>query len=118
MKFFKKGDAFVVSRITGSQDNILGISLKPNLDNEDRNSNSIEVIEWEFPNIKKGKFITSKQEVMEQVLEGLDSVNSSLKTNYRLSKIYFCPLDNPANQVYSGLTAMLIRHYHNKNKFE
>ena len=118
MKFSKKGDVYTVTRITGSQDNILGITLAPNFYIRDRSSNSIEVIEWEFSNINKGSIKTSKQEVMEQVLAGLDSINFSLRTNYRLSKIYFCPFDSSANQVYSGLIAKIIRHYHDGNKFE
>lgn len=110
MQFVKSGDIYKVIRTTGSQDNILGIFF---------GKEDIEVIEWHFNNgnQKKPGTSNSKEEVLKQVLLGLESVNKSFGTNYTLSKIYFSPLDNPVNRVYSGLTAILIRHYHNGNEF-
>ena len=61
---------------------------------------------------------TSKEEVLEQVISGLESVNQSLGTNYKLSKISFSPFDISTNRVYSGLIAALIRHYHNGHEFK
>ena len=77
-----------------------------------------EVIEWNFNNIDKSRIQTSKEEVLEQVLSGLESVNQSLGTNYKLSKIYFSPFDSLTNQIYSGLIAALIRDYHSGNEFK
>ena len=79
---------------------------------------NLEVIEWNFPNTNKDKIRTSKEEVLEQVLSGLESVNKSLGTNYKLSKIYFSPFDISTNRIYSGLIAALIRHYHSGNEFK
>ena len=118
MRFSKTGDIYKVIRITGSQDNILGITFAPSFDIQSRNSNSIEVIEWEFENLIEESVKSSKQEVLDQVLAGLSRINSSLGTDYRLSKIYFCPFDSPKSEVYSGLIVKLIRHYHTGNKFE
>lgn len=115
MKFSKKGNIYSVRRTTGSQDNILGIVLD-SVSDPGWSSNCIEVIEWEFPNITERSVKTSKKEVLGQVMLGLQSINSSLSTNYRLTKIYFCPFDSPANEVYSGLIAKLIRHYHEQGK--
>jgi hypothetical protein len=99
---------------TGNQDNILGISFV-----ETNNSEAdIEAIEWNFSNIDRRTSRTSKKEVVEQVLSGLESVNTSLGTNYRLSKIYFSPYDSPADGVYSGLISVLIKHYHSGNEFK
>ena len=64
------------------------------------------------------KLEPEKKEVLEQILSGLESVNESLGTNYKLSKIYFTPFDSPASRVYSGLIAVLIRHYHSGNEFK
>jgi hypothetical protein len=114
MRFLKKGPIYKIIRITGSQDNILGISfLEPN-----NTEDNIEVIEWNFPNIDRRTDRTSKEELLEQVFSGLETINKSLGTNYKLSKVYFSPCDISANRVYSGLVAVLIRHYHNGNKFE
>ena len=117
MKFSRKGDIYIVSRITGLEDNILGVIFTS--DSDIISSNSIEVIEWEFPNISSREPIkASKQEIMKQVLDGLYSVNISLGTNYQLSKIFFSPFDSSANQVYSGLIGKLIRHYHSGSNFK
>ena len=109
MRFSKTNNIYKIIRITGSQDNILGISF---------GEDNIEVIEWNFNNIDKSRIQTSKEEVLEQVLSGLESVNQSLGTNYKLSKIYFSPFDISTNRIYSGLIAALIRHYHSGNKFK
>ena len=79
--FFKKDNIYRIIRITGSQDNILGVIFK----DENSTENIIEVIEWNFPNIDKRKTRTSKEEALEQVWLGLERVNQSLETNYKLS---------------------------------
>ena len=109
MRFSKTNNIYKIIRITGSQDNILGISF---------GEDDIEVIEWNFNNIDKSRIRTSKEEVLEQVLSGLESVNQSLGTNYKLSQIYFSPFDISTNRIYSGLIAALIRHYHSGNEFK
>jgi len=109
MRFSKTNNIYKIIRITGSQDNVLGISF---------GEDDIEVIEWNFNNIDKSRIRTSKEEVLEQVLSGLESVNQSLGTNYKLSKIYFSPFDISKNRIYSGLIAALIRHYHSGNEFK
>ena len=85
MRFTKKDGIYRIIRITSGQDNILGVSF------DESNSNKIEILQWP---VEKGyKIQTSKEEVLEQVLSGLESVNKSLDTNYKLSKIYFLPSD-------------------------
>jgi len=109
MRFSKTDNIYKIIRITGSQDNILGISF---------GEDDVEVIEWNFNNSDRSRIRTSKEEVLEQVLFGLESVNKSLGTNYKLSKIYFSPFDISTNRIYSGLIAALIRHYHSGNDFK
>lgn len=104
MIFSKTGNIYIVSRVTGSQDNILGVCFSKN------NDSDIEVIQWNGQN--DGKSQTSKEEVLKQVISGLKEVNKSLGTNYTLSKIYFLPLESAAYSVYEFLIAQLIRHYH------
>jgi hypothetical protein len=108
MRFTKKGDIYRIVRLTGSQDNILGVSFGA--------TDQIKVVEWP---IKPGeKIITSKEEVLNQVISGLQSVNESLGTNYTLSTIYFLSSDRASNSVYKLLICNLIRHYHNGNEFK
>ena len=109
MRFSKTDNIYKIIRITGSQDNILGISF---------GEDDVEVIEWNFNNSDRSTIRTSKEEVLEQVLLGLESVNKSLGTNYKLSKIYFSPFDISTNRIYSGLIAALIRYYHSGNAFK
>ena len=113
MRFSKTDNIYKIIRITGSQDNILGISFV------EKNSigDNIEVIEWNFPKSDKSRIRTSKKDVLEQVLSGLESVNQSLGTNYKLSQIYFSPFDSGTNSVYTLLICNLIRHYHDGKEF-
>ena len=79
MRLTKKANIYRISRVTGSQDNILGVCFSEN------NSMDIEIIQW---NRKDDQEIqTSEDEILEQVLLGMKEVNQSLNTNYRLSKI-------------------------------
>jgi hypothetical protein len=114
MRFLKTGNIYKIIRITGSQDNILGISFVE-INSSEAN---LEVIECNFPNVYSSTSRTSKEEVLKQVLYGLESVNKSLGTNYKLSKIYFSPFDSAQSGVYSALIATLIRHYHSGNEFK
>lgn len=83
-----------------------------------KNDNNIQVIEWYFPYCNQDKIQTSKEEVLEQVLYGLELINSSLKTNYKIFKMYFSPCDSARNSVYTFLILKLIRDYHSGNKFK
>ena len=110
MKFTKKNNISRIIRITGRQDNILGICFSKT------NNNPIEVV---VQDVKDGsKIQTSEDQVLNQVLSGLKEVNKSLGTNYQLSKIYFVPSDMASDSVYKLLIALLIRRYHNGNEFK
>jgi hypothetical protein len=114
MQFSKTGNIYKVIRITGSQDNILGISFAEN----SPINNNIDVVEWSFDSDVKKQKQTSKEEILKQVKIGLQSINQSLETNYSLAKVYFSPFDSSECQIYSTLIKILIRHYHNGKKFK
>ncbi len=108
MKFIKEGDIYKVARITGTQDNILGISLA-------ENDTDIEIVEW---NIKEGsQRKSSSHEVFEQVLKGLKKTNEELGKNYKLSKIYFLPTDSATNSIYQHLITEIIKRIDGKGEF-
>ena len=113
MSFFKKNNVYKITRVTGNRDNILGISFSDDSTNE-----NIEVIEWEFPNTETSNIRTSKNEVLNQVIAGLNSINESLGSNYKLSKIYYVPSEDSSCLVYKTLIRSLIKHYHNGKKFK
>nr|WAK84916.1 hypothetical protein [Amicula sp. isolate GU52X-4 cfCalB7]WAK84976.1 hypothetical protein [Amicula sp. isolate GU52X-4 cfCalB7] len=108
MRFSKKDNVYRIARFASSQANILGVVFG--------SDDHVEVIEW--PIKDNEKVLTSKDEVLKQVTEGLNTMNKNLVTNFRLSKIYFVPSDNAAYSVYRLLICKLIRHYHNKKEFE
>ena len=92
MGFTKKDNIYKITRMTSNHDSFLGISFAENMDQNP------EVIEVQIRNPKKNKNKPSKDEVLKQVLAGLKSVNQSLRTNYKLSQIYYVPfLDGPSS---------------------
>jgi ribosomal protein L18E len=90
MGFTKKDNIYKITRMTGNRENILGVSFA----NKHSIENKIEVIEWNFSNIDNSKIRTSKKEVLNQGLSGLNSINQALETNYTLSKIYYVPSED------------------------
>ena len=113
MRFLKKGNIYMVTRVTGNQNNILGISFAEKNSDE----NTIEVIEWSFPKIDSSIIRTSKDEVLTQVLSGLNPLNEVLETNYQLSKIYYLPSEHGSNWIYQTLIRQLIKYYRSVNEF-
>ena len=71
MGFTKKDNIYKITRVTGNRDNILGISFG----NKHSIENNIEVIKLNFPNIDNNNIRTSKTEVLNQVLSGLNFRN-------------------------------------------
>jgi len=114
MGFTKKDNIYKITRMTGNRDNILGVSFA----NKDSIENNIEVIEWNFPNIDNSKIRTSKKEVLDQVLSGLNSINQALGTNYTLSKIYYVPSEDGSSRIYQTLIRSLIKHYYEGKEFK
>jgi hypothetical protein len=115
MQFLKKNNIYKIIRMTGAQNNILGVTF--NETNNQVNPNDIEIIEWDFPSIRETKVLTSKETLLEQVMSGLESVNRSLGTDYQVSQIYFSPYDSPKSSVYHFLIFKIVQHYHNGNEF-
>ncbi len=114
MGFSKSNNIYKVIQMTGNRDNILGISFAEKNSSED----SIEVVEWNFPNSDRSRIRTSKEEVLKQVLSGLNLMNESLGIDYQLSKIYYVPSEDGSNLMYQSLTQRLLFHYHSGNEFK
>jgi hypothetical protein len=114
VRFTKEDNIYKVNQFTGNQNNILGISFadKPS------NDQTIEVVEWYFLESDRTIIRTSKEEVLQQVLAGLKSLNEDLGTDYQVSKIYYDPSEDGSELVYRTLFRMLLKHYHSGNEFE
>lgn len=112
MGFTKKDNIYKITRMTGNYDSFLGISFAENIEQNP------EIIEVQIRNPKKKKNQPSKNEVLKQVLAGLESVNQSLGTNYKLSQIYYVPSSDKPSSMYQSLIRTLITHYHSGNEFK
>jgi hypothetical protein len=112
MGFTKKSNIYRITKMTGNQDNFLGISFAENTEQNP------EVIEVQIRNPKKKKDPPSKDEVLKQVLAGLYSINQLLGTNYKLSQIYYVPSSDGPSSIYQSLIKELIIHYHSGNEFK
>ena len=77
---------------------------------KDTIEDNIEVIEWDFPSSDKSKIQTSKEEILKQVLSGLNLMNKCLRTNYKLSKIYYVPAEDGSDLIYRDHIRSLIEH--------
>jgi len=112
MGFTKKDNIYKITRMTDNHDSFLGISFAEKIEQNP------EIIEVQIRNPKKNKNQPSKEEVLKQVLAGLKSVNQSLGTNYKLSKIYYVPSSDGPSSIYQSLIRTLIIHYHSGNDFK
>ena len=106
MLYTKKNNVYRIVRITGSPDNILGVTFG------DTKKQSIRMTK------RNDKVCSSEQEILKQVMSGLESFNQSFETNYQLSEIYFLPSDSARNSVYHLLIFELMKHYHYKKEFK
>ena len=90
MKYTKQDDVDRIVRLTGSQDNILGVSFS----NNDSPESNIEGMEWPIP---KGEQIrTSRKEILERQifyenrLQYMDPPRSTCKPAFRLFSRHSC----------------------------
>ena len=83
MGFTKKNNIYKITRMKGNHDSFLGVSFAKNTEQ------NLEVIEVQIRNSKKKKNQPSKDEILKQVLTGLESVNQSLGTSYKLLQISY-----------------------------
>lgn len=108
MQFTKSNDTYKVIRITGVQDNILGVCFSDK-------KTDIEVVEWDMKNGSKMK--SSSEEVLMQVLSGLKDINQILGENYLLSTVYFLPSDSASNSIYKFLIQELVKRLDSNGSF-
>lgn len=123
MRFSKSDNIYIITGITGlidaDQNQILNFCyLGVCFDDENNTKNTIEIIDVHSPKIDNTKGQTSHEELLKQVRNGLSFFNQSFETNYTLSKIYYNPDLNRSDLIYRRLICLLVRHYHEGNKFK
>ncbi|MDQ1920231.1 hypothetical protein [Massilia pseudoviolaceinigra] len=108
MQFIFSGDAYQVARVTGPQHNLLGISLGDGTD-------AVDVVA--LP-IRAGDAARiDRNDVLAQVMAGLQTVNHTLGKRYAISRILFVPSDTPSPSVYALLTVELIQRIDQQGEF-
>jgi hypothetical protein len=114
VRFTKEDNIYKVSRNTGNQSNILGISFAEKTNDDP----TIEVVEWNVPKSDSSKIEVSKEEILDQVLSALKSVNRYLGTKYQLSKIYYVSSKYRSARDYRIFLRGIIQYYHSGTEFE
>ena len=114
MGFSKKDNIYIITRMTGNEDNFLGISFAKNIEQ------NLEVIEIQNSRAKKYNKPIPKDELLKQVLNGLEVANQQLGTNYKLSHIYYDEYSDGPISWYTSLARQLIfrYHYHSGEEFK
>ncbi|MDQ1834241.1 hypothetical protein [Massilia scottii] len=108
MQFIRSGDAYQVARVTGPQHNLLGISLGDGTD-------AVDVVA--LP-IRAGEHArVDRNDVLAQVMAGLQTANHALDKRYAIARILFVPSDTPSSSVYAMLTVELIRRIDQQGVF-
>ncbi|WP_199100196.1 hypothetical protein [Dyella sp. ASV21] len=100
MQAVKSGDVYKIARITGAQDNFLGVRFAAR-------DGEIELVALGPKDARK--IGAEPGEVLRQVTIGLADVNLELGTSYCLSKIFYLPSESTANSVYELLIAALVK---------
>lgn len=84
VRFLKTNNIYKIIRITGSQDNILGISFG----SKDTTEDEIEVIKWDFPTIDKRGIGTSKEKVFYLVNKNQENWHMYWKFSNKLDRSF------------------------------
>jgi len=104
MRFSKDGELYRVVRITGAQDNIIGVVL----------SDEACITEaFAYPSssgsARDSVVRTTVSEILGQVKGGLDLANAELKNEYFIGKVFYIPHERPSRSVYKMMIHELIR---------
>lgn len=109
MNFTKKDNTYIVTRITGSQDNILGIVLS-------KEKIKIKVIDLEKD--KNKKIVTREDEVLSQVSDSLSEFNSTKNSSIKISEIHYLSSESSKREIYKILTKKILERIEKNENFK
>ena len=111
----RTGNTLKVTRITGSQDNFLGIVLG----NKKVSVNQIEIKEIDLNDSRAVEYSNdaTKQEILKQVLEGLIEINNKMGTDFHIKQILFVKDEDKSENIYKNLVMALIQRYASNGVF-
>lgn len=105
MQYVFDGVFFKAVKITGPNHNLLGLSLN--------GSNDIKVTSLG----EEADSCIDSDEVLRQVTEGIEDINSELGTKYSIKEIQFIHTDSPSDYIYNELTKSIITRIHEGGEF-
>ncbi|MEJ2790967.1 MULTISPECIES: hypothetical protein [unclassified Pseudoxanthomonas] len=105
MQVSKSDGIYKAVRITGSQDNFLGLSIACAPCDP-------ELIVPSSTLVNEERVRTRAEEIMRQVAVGLARANDELGSTYFIAKIFYIPRDLPNNDIYEMLTLEILRYFH------
>ena len=108
MQFLYDGHFYKAVKVSGPKHNLLSIALGDNC-------KAPEIVE--LSSKEKGSQRLDSDEVLSQVVFGLEQVNKELGTNYMVETIQYVPSDTPSKQVYIELTQSIIKKIHEEGGF-
>ena len=108
MQYIKDKDLYKVARITGPTHNLLAVRLS-----EKKCSTQVVSLPIKQGDIER----LEGDEVLAQVLAGLDEVNKELEKEYFISEVQFVPSDTGPISIYEFLVKELIKRIDSKGEF-
>lgn len=108
MQFIKDHDLYKVARITGPTHNLLIIRLSENVC--DTKITPLPIKEGQISKLQC-------QEVLAQVLAGIDEINHELASEYFVSEVQFLPSDSEPVSIYKYLVKVLVKRIDSNNEF-
>lgn len=108
MQFLAENDFYKVARITGPSHNFLAIRLS---------EKDCMTTAAALPVRNGGSSNIRKDDVLLQVLSGLQSINVELNSEYHIAEVQFIPSDTESDSVYRMLTRELVRRIHDRGGF-
>jgi hypothetical protein len=109
MRFSRRGDYEVVTRISGPLHHYLGLRLVRDRDNSGAASLIVEDLSPAVEGDRHGE-MPGREDLTSEVLAALDAANARLGTHYGVVGIHYCSSDPDRKNVYRELAEKLIEH--------
>ncbi|CAN7521517.1 hypothetical protein [Polaromonas sp. LjRoot131] len=100
MNFQQIGEYLVATRITGPTHNMLQLQFA----SHPNSSPSIDVL----PGVGPNQGALNSQEVLRQVIAGVEAANIEFKCDYRVGRVRFVENDSRPESVYKELAAFIV----------
>jgi hypothetical protein len=105
MQYVFDGQFYKVVKVTGPRHNLLGLSF----------GECAEPAVIALGDDKSHAIVA--EEVLQQVISGVDDMNAKLGTTYLVKQIQFVLSDTPSNSIYRELAQSIVKRLHEAGEF-